>query len=157
MEIELARDFKELLKLLNKNGVKYLLIGGYAVVLHGYVRNTVDLDIAVSDDLENARKIVETLDEFGLANETLTTEIFTKKNSLVRMGIEPVKVEILNYLEGLSFDDAYSRRKRIDVEDITIDVIALEDLITNKEAVGRLQDLADVEKLRKYNPPSVNR
>jgi predicted nucleotidyltransferase len=151
MEIELARDFKELLKSLNENGVKYLLIGGYAVVLHGYVRNTVDLDIAVSDDVENARRIVKALNEFGLTSPNLSTDLFTKTNSLVRMGVEPVQVEILNYLAGLEFDDAFERRIQIKVEDITINVISLADLIKNKEAVGRLQDLADVEKLKKHN------
>ena len=151
MELELAKDFKELLKLLNENGVKYLLIGGYAVVLHGYVRNTNDLDIVVSDDPDNAQRVVKALTAFGFGGDELDAGLFTQKDSLVRMGVEPVRIEILNYLEGINFDDAYERRKRIWVEDIEIDVISLDDLLANKKAVGRLRDLADIEELKKRN------
>jgi predicted nucleotidyltransferase len=150
MEIELAPDFKELLKLFNQNKVKYLLIGGYAVSLHGFVRATNDIDLAVSDDLENARRIVKALSDFGFVSE-LRAELFTTKRSVVRMGIEPMKIEILNYLEGPGFDAAYERRKTVEVEDITIELIALEDLYANKTAVGRSQDLTDIERLRERN------
>jgi predicted nucleotidyltransferase len=151
MELELQQDFKELFKLLNENKVRYLLIGGYAVVVHGYVRNTNDIDIVVSDDRENAQKVVDALSEFGFASSELQAELFTQKDSVVRMGVEPVKIEILNYLKGLHFDDAYERRKTIKVENIDINVVNLEDLLKNKRAVGRLKDLADVEELEKRN------
>src|SRR6476469_2530512 len=100
MELELQQDFKELFKLLNENKVRYLLIGGYAVVVHGYVRNTNDIDIVVSDDRENAQTVVDALSEFGFASSELQAELFTQKDSVVRMGVEPVKIEILNYLKG---------------------------------------------------------
>ena len=151
MELELQQDFKELFKLLNENKVRYLLIGGYAVVVHGYVRNTNDIDIVVSDDRDNAQKVVDALSEFGFASSELQAELFTQKDSVVRMGVEPVKIEILNYLKGLHFDDAYERRKTIKVENIDINVVNLEDLLKNKRAVGRLKDLADVEELEKRN------
>lgn len=151
MELELAKDFKELLKLLNENGVRYLLIGGYAVVLHGYVRNTNDLDITISDHPDNARRVVKALTEFGFGGDALDMGLFIQKDSLVRMGVEPVRIEILNYLEGVSFDDAYERREKVTVEDIEIDVIGLDDLLANKKAVGRLRDLADIEELKKRN------
>ena len=151
MELELAKDFKELLKLLSDNRVRYLLIGGYAVVLHGYVRNTNDLDIVVSEDPDNAHRVIKALTEFGFGSDELDVNLFTQKGSLVRMGVEPVKIEILNYLEGTNFDDAYERRKRIKVEDIEIDVIGLDDLIANKRAVGRLRDISDIEELKKRN------
>ena len=151
MELELPQDFKELLKLFNENKVKYLLIGGYAVVIHGHVRATSDIDLAISNDPENAQKVVDALTRFGFSGPNVTSELFTKRNSLVRMGIEPVKIEILNYLEGPGFDNAYERRKTISIEDITVDVISLDDLYANKTAVGRLQDLADVENLKKKN------
>jgi predicted nucleotidyltransferase len=137
MELELPQDFKELLKSFNENKVKYLLIGGYAVGIHGHVRATNDLDLAISD--------------FGFAGETVTTELFTQKNSVVRMGVAPVKIEILNYLHGPGFDAAYERKKTVKIEDIEVDVISLDDLYENKLIVGRHQDLADVENLRKKN------
>lgn len=151
MELELQQDFKELFRSLNENGVRYLLIGGYAVVVYGYVRNTNDIDIVVSNDPNNAKNLVKALTEFGFAESGLSVELFTQKDSLVRMGIEPNKIEILNYLDGIDFAKAYGRRKPLQVEDIEISVIGLEDLIANKKAVGRLKDLADIEELEQRN------
>lgn len=147
MDFELPKDFKELLELLNQHNVKYLLIGGYAVGFHGYGRSTNDIDIVVSDDLENAQRVVNALTDFGFAPSDLSPELFTRKNSLVIMGVEPVAVEILNYLTGSDFDQAYERREIVKCEDIEISLINYEDLIANKKASGRLKDLADVEKL----------
>ena len=151
MELVLARDFKELLKLFNQHKVKYLLIGGYAVSIHGFVRATNDIDLAVSNDPENAGRIVAALVEFGFDAESISEELFTKGKQVVRMGVEPIKIEILNYLEGPGFANAHKRRKTVDIEDIKVDVISLEDLYTNKAAVGRQQDMADIEKLKERN------
>lgn len=152
MDLELPQDFKEFFKSLNSNKVKYLLIGGYAVIIHGYARTTSDLDIVISNDRGNARRCVDALREFGFASPDLNEDIFsTAEKNVVRMGVPPVKIEILNYLEGSSFDDAYSRRIPESVEDIQVDVISLRDLIANKIEVGRLQDLTDVEKLKERN------
>lgn len=127
------------------------MIGGYAVGVHGHVRATNDLDLAVSDDDDNAQNVVKALAEFGFGGNDVTSELFTRKNSVVRMGVAPVKIEILNYVNGPGFDGAYRRRKSVTIEDIQVDVIALEDLYENKLTVGRHQDLADVENLRKKN------
>jgi hypothetical protein len=151
MELELPPDFKELFKSLNAKGVEYLLIGGYAVIIHGYVRNTSDIDIVVSNDPENAARCVDALIDFGFGGPELRAALFSQDKKVVRMGVEPMKIEILNYLNGVDFAEAYSRRLSRTVEDITIDVISLSDLIANKENVGRLQDLLDVEKLKERN------
>ncbi len=87
----------------------------------------------------------------GFGGLGLDVALFTDPDSLVRMGVEPIKIEILNYLKGVSFDLAYSRRKTQQVEDIEVSLIDLQDLISNKKAVGRLKDLADVEELEKRN------
>lgn len=150
MELELPRDFKEFLRSLAENDVEYLVIGGYAVALHGFVRNTNDLDIVVSDDPANAVRLIRALTEFGFGGRDLTEELFTSKNSLVRMGVEPLKIEILNYLKGVDFNKAFQRRNTITVEDIELNLISFEDLIANKTATGRPQDLVDAEKLIKY-------
>jgi len=151
MELELAPDFKELLKLFNKNNVKYLLIGGYAVSIHGYIRATNDINLAVASDAENARNIMAALTEFGFGSAGISVELFTRDRNVVRMGVPPVKIEILNYLEGPGFDAAYGRRKTVEVENISINVIGLDDLYANKSAVGRPQDLVDVDKLKERN------
>ena len=151
MEIELPHDFKELFRSLNAKGVEYLLIGGYAVIIHGYVRNTMDIDVVVSNDPENVTRCLKALDDFGFGGTDLQTALTSDAKDVVRMGVEPMKIEILNYLNGVDFAEAYSRRITRDVEDIKIDVISLHDLIANKEDVGRLQDLLDVEKLKERN------
>jgi hypothetical protein len=154
MELELNEDFKDLLKSLNSNKVKYLLIGGYAVILHGHPRFTNDLDIVIGWDDENVLRCVEALREFGFSGSDVSPQLFSEAKSVVRIGVAPVKIEILNYLEGVDFDAAYERRETREVEDITLDVISLDDLLTNKKAVGRDHDLLDVKELLEVNSSS---
>lgn len=151
MELELNEDFKDLLKLLNSKKVRYLLIGGYAVVIHGHPRLTNDLDIVVANDAENIGRCLDSLREFGFGGPGLVPALFSEPQSVLRMGVEPVKIEILNYLEGVEFGEAYERRKTLTVENIQIDVISLSDLLANKRAVGRDKDLLDVKELLKVN------
>lgn len=151
MELELPQDFKELFEFFNAHKVEYLLIGGYAVFAYGYVRNTSDIDVVVSDGVENAGRLMKALAEFGFGEDELRLDLFTKPDSIVRMGVEPMKIEILNYLKGVDFNDAYSRRRSVQVEDIKVDLIALPDLLANKKAVGRSKDLVDASELEKRN------
>lgn len=151
METELQKDYKELLRSLNSKSVRYLLIGGYAVIFHGYPRFTHDLDIVISNDHENLAKCIAALNDFGFTGPDVSVSLFTKPKSVVRMGIEPVMIELLNYIKGLDFDDAYSRRDLREVEDITVSLISLSDLIKNKLTVARDKDIADVTELRKRN------
>src|SRR6476661_8119977 len=118
MEFELPQDFKGFLESLNRHEVKYLLVGGYAVGLHGYPRATNDMDVVVSDDPENAQRLVKALVNFGFGEAGLSESLFTKKHSLVVMGVEPLAIDILNYLEGCDFEDAHRRRQTVNVEDI---------------------------------------
>lgn len=154
MELELPQDFKELFRLLNAKGVEYLLIGGYAVIIHGYVRNTSDLDISISNSPENIERCKEALTDFGFGGPRLQSGLTSHEKDVIRMGIEPMKIEVMNYLNGVDFKEAYSRRLTRTAEDITVNVISLDDLIANKQNVGRLQDLLDVEKLKERNPQS---
>jgi predicted nucleotidyltransferase len=152
MEIELNEDFKDLLKSLNSKNVKYLLIGGYAVILHGHPRLTNDLDVVIANEQQNIERCLDALNEFGFSGSSLSAALFSEPKSVVRMGVEPVKIEILNYLEGVDFNEAYSRRETRPAEDIEFDLISLADLIVNKRAVGRDKDLLDVKELLKVNP-----
>ncbi len=149
MEFELPDTFKELLESLNKYKVRYLLIGGYAVGMHGYSRATEDIDFFVAREEDNAKRIVEALTEFGLGGPDLTTEIFTSENSLVIMGVAPLAVDILNYLKEVNFDSAFEKRKIVTCEGVEINVISYDDLLKNKIAVGRHKDLSDVEYLNR--------
>lgn len=149
MEFELPDTFKELFESLNKHKVRYLLIGGYAVGMHGYSRATEDIDVFVAREEDNAKRIVEALTEFGLGGPSLKTEIFTRDNSLVVMGVAPLAVDILNYLKSVDFDSAFEKRKIVTCEGVEINVISYDDLIRNKIAVGRHKDLSDVEYLNR--------
>jgi len=128
-----------------------MLLGGYAVIAYGYVRNTSDIDVVVSDGEENARRLMRALADFGFGETELRVDLFTEPDSVVRMGVEPMKIEILNYLKGVDFKEAYSRRRSVEVEDISVDLIALQDLLANKRAVGRPKDLVDADELVERN------
>ena len=151
MGLGLPQDFRELLESLNAKGVRYLLVGGYAVGHHGHSRSTNDIDFFISGDDENAKKIVLALEDFGFGAGELSTDMFTKKDSLVVMGVEPMAVDILNYCLGVDFEKAYARRVVVDDEGLKVDIIAYDDLMTNKRAVGRLKDQADVEYLERIH------
>jgi predicted nucleotidyltransferase len=143
----LARDFKEFLKSLNSNRVEYLLIGGYAVGIYGYVRATNDLDIWVKVSPENADRTVRALHEFGFTATVLTTDLFLASNNVVRMGVPPLRIEILTSISGVDFDLCYAEKKVFDIEGVLVPVISLTRLRENKAASGRAKDLADLENL----------
>jgi hypothetical protein len=128
-----------------------MLIGGYAVIAHGHPRLTNDMDIVIANDDPNIARVIDVLEEFGFPARNRTPPTLSEAKSVVRMGVPPVKIEILNYLEGVDFDEAYSRRETHAVEDIEFDLISLEDLLANKSAVGRDKDLLDVKELRRVN------
>ncbi len=143
----LVRDFKEFLKLLNSNDVEYLLIGGYAVGIYGYVRATNDLDIWVNIDPENAAKIERAVREFGFAAEGLTSGLFRARDNIVRMGVPPIRIVILTSISGAEFEECYAEKEMNQIEDVLIPVISLARLRENKAASGRAKDLADLENL----------
>jgi hypothetical protein len=147
MGLELPQDFKEFLNLLRVNRVEYLLIGAYAVGYHGYPRATQDLDIWIAPTPENATRIVSVLKEFGFGSPELTTELLLRPNNIVRMGEEPMRIEILNWASGVDFDDCYRERVVDTLDGVEVSLIGLNHLKTNKKASGRLKDLADLEEL----------
>lgn len=135
------------MKLLNARRVDYLLIGGYAVSLYGYHRVTADMDIWVAMSKENAGKIVRALREFGFGVKELKPSLFLAKESIVRFGVPPLRIEILTDISGVEFAEAYSRRKRATIDGIKVNLISLSDLRKNKLASGRSKDLDDLENL----------
>lgn len=151
MEFELPKDFKELFELFNANNVQYLLIGGYAVGLYGYARSTNDIDIFISDAPENLNNLMTALRQFGITEIESAVDLFGKKRSMLEMGVEPMKVQIMNFADGVDFDSAYARREVVKIEDILVHTIGKADLIKNKIASGRHKDLADVERLEETN------
>jgi len=143
----LSKDFRELLQLLNENGVEYLVVGGYATILYGYVRATGDIDIWVRASCKNGQAIVATLHDFGFEELAIDATDFDRDDSIVQLGYPPYRIDFLTSIDGVTFDSCYERRHLVKYEEITIPFIDLEDLKINKKASGRLKDLADLEAL----------
>jgi hypothetical protein len=146
----MLKDQREILAAFNAHGVKYLVIGGHAVSIHADPRGTKDLDLFIKADEENSQAVFAALIEFGAPIGGLTPDDFNDKPTTVfQMGVEPGRVDILQGIAGVTFDDAWEDRVEKLLDGNTpAHVISREHLIQNKLAVGRHQDLADVEKLR---------
>lgn len=145
--IHLPPDFKEFLKLLNAHKVEYLLIGGYAVSYHGYPRATVDMDIWISMNPDNANKMVAVLKEFGFDSPDLSPEMFLREWQIIRLGVPPVRVELNTTISGVDFNECYAERVTDILDGVEVNLIKLKHLKANKKASGRHQDLADLENL----------
>ena len=145
--IHLPPDFKEFFQLLNSHKVHYLVIGGYAVAYHGYPRATGDIDIWITTNPDNAKKIVQAIKEFGFADPDISEEIFLKEDQVIRMGVPPLRIEILTTISGVYFESCFASRIDETIEDVKISFIGLEDLKQNKKASGRHIDLNDLERL----------
>jgi len=147
MEIHLSEDFKDFLKLLNSRQVKYLVVGGYAVGIHGYPRYTADLDIWVSSEKGSAEGLADVVREFGFDLPEVAPELFQKADKIIRMGYPPDRIELFTTISGVSFDDCFKQRHTLDIDGIPVSFIGLKQLIINKKAAGRHRDLDDVEHL----------
>ncbi|PKO05853.1 MAG: hypothetical protein CVU41_09510 [Chloroflexi bacterium HGW-Chloroflexi-3] len=145
--IQLLPDFKEFLKLLNKHKVEYLLVGGYAVGYHGYPRATADMDIWIDISPINAKKIVSVLNEFGFESPELTEELFLEENKVIRMGVPPVRLELITSISGVEFNACFQQKNIGKIDGIEVNIIDLENLRKNKKASGRYKDLNDLENL----------
>jgi len=146
--IEFPRDFKEFLLLLNLNKIEYLVIGGYAVGYHGYPRATGDLDIWIAINEQTAMKMVDVLKDFGFNPPELQKELFLKEQKVIRMGVPPMRLEILTSIDGVDFKTCYNNRVIADLDDFKVNFISKDDLLLNKRSSGRPQDLVDFEKLQ---------
>lgn len=145
--IRLPADFREFLKLLTSHRVEYLLVGGYAVCYHGYYRNTGDIDFWVAVNPENAARLVQLIREFGFEAPELSEQLFLAKGRIIRMGVEPTRIELLTEISGCDFADCYARRLKVTIDGVEADLISRADLIQNKLKAGRLKDLNDAQHL----------
>ena len=134
-----------------------MVIGGYAVAYHGYVRYTGDLDIFVELSIDNATKLVSALREFGFDLPRLKPALFLKRGRIIRLGYEPMRLKILNEIDGVSFEECFRHRRRSAVGGLGINFINLPQLLKNKRASGRQKDLADIEALTAKTPKTRRR
>lgn len=141
----LPEDFKEFIRFLNANDVKYLLVGGWAVGLYGNPRATKDIDFLIAVNDGNLTKLQKAFYEFGAP--TIDMAQFKEKGNVFRMGRSPIQIDIITEADGIEIEECYSRRNVITVDGMDICVVSKEDLIRNKKATGRYRDLADVESI----------
>ena len=145
--VTLPRDFREFLQLLTSAEVRFLLVGGYAVGYHGYPRATIDLDVWIEPELETATKLAAVLKEFGFDLPQVQPELFLAPGKVIRMGVPPMRLEILTSIDGVGFAECYEHRILASFDGLEVPVIALADLKANKRASGRHKDLDDLEHL----------
>lgn len=143
----LSKDFIEFIELLNAHNVRYLVVGGYAVALHGHPRYTKDLDVWIELSPKNAENIINALEEFGFGSLGLKPEDFLERDQIIQLGYPPNRIDILTTLKDIQFNDCYKEKVEIQIQGIKINFIDLENLKLNKRATGRPQDLADAENL----------
>lgn len=147
MEITIPNDFKELLALLNSHKVEYIIVGAYALALHGHPRFTGDLDIYVKPDAQNASQLSSVLEEFGFGSLDIDEKDFTQRHQVIQLGVSPVRIDLLTSLTGLSWDDAVQGQLKGKLGEIPVLFLGREEYIRNKKALGRHKDLADAEVL----------
>ena len=147
--MNIQQDFKELLRLLEKNNVDYMIVGGYAVAFYGYPRFTKDIDIFFEVSKENIKGLIKALTEFGFSENDLSEDTFKTQGNVVTFGIEPVRVDFLNSIDGVKFDEAKVNRVRGKYDEMEVYFIGKDELIKNKLSTDRLQDKADAEELTK--------
>jgi predicted nucleotidyltransferase len=143
----LAPDFKEFVELLIKHNVEYLIVGGYAVGIHGHPRYTGDLDIWLKPSEDNAKNILNSVKEFGFASFNLQESDFTKVDSIIQFGNPPFRIDLLTAIDGVEFDECFANKKVIEVDGLFVNFIGYQDLLKNKESSGRLKDLDDLQNL----------
>jgi hypothetical protein len=146
----LNRDYKEMLSLLQKRRVEYIVVGAYGLAAHGFPRSTGDIDIWINPTKANAQNVYGALAEFGAPLENLLPSDLEQPGIVFQIGVAPCRIDILTRISGnIPFQDAYTRKVNVTVGDVVFPVLSREDIIANKTATGRKKDLLDVEELKK--------
>lgn len=145
--METQKDFKELLELFNKHKVEYVIVGAYALAFHGCPRYTGDLDLLVKSDPDNAKKIIDTIREFGFESLNLTIEDFSSPGKVVQLGVPPIRINLITSLTALTWEQVESHKAKGEYGSIPVYFIGKTELIINKKSLGRHQDLADIESI----------
>jgi len=148
-ESPLKQDYKDMIRIFLEEKVQFLLVGGIAVIFHGYVRMTKDIDLWILASKENAESVVKALAKFGAPMQDISTDDFEHEGTIFQIGIEPIRIDIITKIAGLNFEEANANARTIEIEDLKIPTISIQDLIKNKKASGRKQDLIDAEKLER--------
>jgi hypothetical protein len=145
----LNNDYRDILLALSNRKAKFLLIGAYAMAAYGYPRSTIDIDLWIRPDAENAVLVLQALEDFGAPLINLSVDDLQKEGIVFQIGVAPRRIDILTSVDGLKFEDAFANSQTIEIDEIPIKILSLTDLIKNKRCTGRTKDLADAELLEK--------
>jgi len=145
--MKLERDLREFIALLNARDVRYVIVGAFALAHHGHPRYTGDIDFFVEPSPQNAERISQVLDEFGFANIGVDKEDFTAADQVVQLGVDPHRMDIMTSISGVTFEEVWATCEYGDLDGLNVPFISKELLKRNKAAVGRKQDLADLDYL----------
>lgn len=145
--MNIQQDFEELLQLLEGDSVRYMIVGGYAVAYHGFPRLTKDIDFFFDNSEENVKNIICSLVKFGFPEADLNSETFTTEGNIITFGVEPVRVDFINQISGVKFDEAWSNKVRGKYGKVEVNFIGRMELIKNKLSTNRPKDKLDAEEL----------
>ena len=145
-------DYKDMLQVLSKNGVKFLLVGAYAMGAHGYPRATGDIDIWVEPSAENSARVYRSMATFGAPLHEIDKTTFATPGIVFQIGVAPRRIDIITTISGVGFDDAHQQQQIIEIEGLSVPILSLGDLIRNKRATGRDKDRLDADRLEKERP-----
>lgn len=143
-----SQDFKEFVELLIKHKAEYLIVGGYAVGIHGHPRYTGDLDIWLNPTEQNAISILSCVNEFGFSSFNLTITDFTKPGNVIQLGYPPLRIDLLTEIDGVVFEACFKNKIEVIIEEMPVNFISYNDLVANKKATGRPRDMDDIENLK---------
>jgi hypothetical protein len=145
--MEVQKDFKEFLALLNDHEVHFMIVGGYALAYHGAPRFTGDIDVFIKPDSENANRILKVLKDFGFSSLELSAEDFQNENNIIQLGVPPIRIDIITSISGVTWEEADASKEHGYFGDVPVYYIGRDRYIDNKRATGRTKDIADIEAL----------
>ena len=145
--MEIYQDFKELLESFNSRKVEYVIVGGHALAHHGLIRATKDIDLYIHPSRENAHRVMDALDAFGFGGVGLKQEDFEKPDQIIQLGFPPVRIDLITSINGVSWEQAASGASQGKYGDTPVPFLGRAELIANKKAAGRPQDLVDAQNL----------
>ena len=143
-----SQDFKEFIELLIKNKAEYLIVGGYAVGVHGHPRYTGALDIWLNPSQQNAELILKSVSEFSFSSFNLTVSDFTKPGNVIHLGYPPLRIDLLTAIDGVTFEECFQNMRQVAIGNLSVNFIGYNDLLKNKRESGRLKDIDDIENLQ---------
>ncbi len=146
-----SADMKELLRLFEEHGVQYILVGGHAVNFYGYVRTTQDMDLLVVPSAENSGRIMAALSAFGFGSAGIPRELFERDKGVVHLGAEPNRIALLTSLKGVDNEEIFKGSHLVEIDEVTVKIISLADLLRVKRNSDRPRDLADADELARIN------